>query len=90
MQSSCRPLGNKSCTKLRIRPEIFNQMNPNWVRAFQLVVSNDGQRTEGDERGRVRESGTDRERERDAEKETQLGMKRTNSASIVYMAWLTF
>lgn len=68
-------------------------MNPNWVCAFQLVVSNDDQCMERDERERVRESGADRGRERigrEAEKETQLGMKRTNSASIVYMAWLIF
>lgn len=31
-----------------------------------------------------------REREREAERETQFGMKRTNSASIVRVAWLTF
>lgn len=58
------PLRNNDFTELRIRQEIFDKMNPNWVCAFQLVVSNQGQCVERDERERVRESGADRASER--------------------------
>lgn len=50
-------------------------------------ISVRGDKDEG-ETERASETGT--ERERKAERETQSGMMRTNSASIVHMAWLTF
>lgn len=46
-------------------------------------------RDEGGTERKLQREGL-REREREAERETQFGMKRTNSASIVRVAWLTF